>query len=382
METKKQFSRGYAIGAAVLATVFAFVVLEAASRLWLSVFANNKQIALYGTAEQVQNLEKRYERHPYLPFIPLPNYRSDKNRHNTLGYRGDEISIPKPESEFRIACLGGSTTYTTSVEDYTQSYPHLLQRYLSQKRAGLKVINAGCGKYSSWETLINLSFRVLELQPDLVIVYQNVNDVHCRLVYPYSAYRADNTASRKPYSEPRENVWTRSTAIRILATRLGLRKSMAGLLFFRTHDYVETNYTMEFCEQKRLNIYPSGIFTRHPASEMLIKNPPIYFEKNMETIVALCKANDIDVVLLTFASSPHFPNNPMSYTPEYRNAIKEHNEIIKTISLRKSIHCFDLASQMPTNPDYWCDGNHVNEKGSNTKAGLVAAYLEQSGLLP
>ncbi len=360
----------------------AFALVEIASTLWLSYLANTKQIAMYGNPKQVEKLDKLYCRHHYLPFVPLPNYQNHNNRHNSLGFRGDEIEQPKPKSEFRIACLGGSTTYTTSVDNYKKAYPYLLQDYLKRNHSNITVINAGCGKYSSWESFLNLSFRVLDLEPDLIILYQNINDIHNRLVYPYSAYKADNSGSREPYKRPTEKWWTRSAAFRILATRLGLRQSLAGMLFFRTHDYIETNYTTDFCLQKRMNVYPSKIFEKHPAGEMLKNNPPVYFKKNIENIIALCRANHIPIVLLTFASSPHFPHNPMSYSPEYRHAIEEHNDILRNIALEQDVPVFDFAEEMPIERIYWCDGNHVNEKGSNKKAELIAAYLEQSGLLP
>jgi len=86
--------------------------------------------------------------------------------------------MPKPAGQFRIVCLGGSTTYTSDVKDYRDSYPYLLEKYLkAQGYNDVTVVNAGAGSWSSWESLINFQFRVLDLDPDLIIVYHGINDI-------------------------------------------------------------------------------------------------------------------------------------------------------------------------------------------------------------
>ena len=85
----------------------------------------------------------------------------------------------KPLGEYRIACLGGSTTYTTSVEDWRLSYPALLEHELHNAGLGsVCVLNCGAAGWSSWESLINLETRVLDLDPDLIVVYHAINGGH------------------------------------------------------------------------------------------------------------------------------------------------------------------------------------------------------------
>ena len=50
--------------------------------------------------------------------------------------------------------------------------------------SNVQVINAGVVAYASWDTLANFEFRVLDLDPDIVIVYHAINDVIARLVDP------------------------------------------------------------------------------------------------------------------------------------------------------------------------------------------------------
>ena len=64
----------------------------------------------------------------------------------------------------------------------------LVEKY---KYENIEVINAGVPGYTSWETLINFQFRVLDIEPDLIIIYHGTNDTHARLVLP-KFYQSDN----------------------------------------------------------------------------------------------------------------------------------------------------------------------------------------------
>ena len=55
------------------------------------------------------------------------------------------------------------------------------------------MINAGLAGWSSWESMINFQLRLLDLEPDLIIVYHAVNVLHARLVWPPEAYQPDNS---------------------------------------------------------------------------------------------------------------------------------------------------------------------------------------------
>jgi len=147
--------------------VVALLLSEVAARFWLWKIASRRQISRYGTSEQVERIPLKHTRHHYLPFMPTPNFQEGKNKHNSLGFRGDEIQIPKPKGIFRIVLLGGSTTYTSDVPDYKKSYPYQLQTILRRQLPSVEVVNAGCIKYSTWESLANLEFRVLDLEPIL-----------------------------------------------------------------------------------------------------------------------------------------------------------------------------------------------------------------------
>jgi lysophospholipase L1-like esterase len=95
---------------------------------------------------------------------------------NQLGLRGPEIG-PKGTNEFRILSLGESTTFGSKVAE-GETYCAFLQTFLAEKipAKAVKVINGGVPAYSSFQSLKYLELRGLELRPDLVLFYHEVND--------------------------------------------------------------------------------------------------------------------------------------------------------------------------------------------------------------
>ncbi len=292
------------VGLLVVSLVLVVCLVEVGSRLYLHYLAGSDVFLRYASIEQLKDhhTQSLYAPHRHLGYIPTAGYSRGKNRHNSLGFRGEELAIPKPEGIYRVVCLGGSTTYSNEVEDYRHSFPFSLQVYLWAKGfKHVEVVNAGCPGYGSLESLLNLQLRVLEAEPDLVIVYHGVNEVHPRLVWPPTAYRRDNsgfTGSASFLQMP--SIFEYSTAARILMLRMGIIRPQGELV--RTLGRPPaTSYALMFWEQCVAGSYPTGIFEKIPVTTMLEANRPIYFEQNLRAIVNLCRLNGAEVMLSTWA---------------------------------------------------------------------------------
>src|SRR5690606_1422490 len=93
---------------------------------------------------------------------------------------------------------------------------HLSQRYPERR---IEVINAGTSGYSTFESIVNLAFRVSQLEPDLVIVYHSINDMRC-LLYPNP--QPDNTHWRAVWTKSRESPierWLANSMTYLIARR-------------------------------------------------------------------------------------------------------------------------------------------------------------------
>ncbi|WP_139264714.1 SGNH/GDSL hydrolase family protein [Desulfatibacillum alkenivorans] len=95
---------------------------------------------------------------------------------NSMGLRSPEVSAKQP-GEFRVLCLGESTTFGAGLAN-GRDYPSILEKLLSDKDGAGRytVINAGVPAWSSYQSREFLRTRGAELSPDLVVVYHEVND--------------------------------------------------------------------------------------------------------------------------------------------------------------------------------------------------------------
>lgn len=369
--------------------VITFLLVELMSRFYLWNVASENQFQKFASINQLKHrygdLESSsiYIPHRYQGYYPNPSLNRNGRIHNSLGFRGEEVVIPKPSSVYRVVTIGGSTTYSQA-ENNLHAYPYLLESVLHESGyTNVEVINAGVDSYTSLESIINLQSRVLRLEPNMVIIYHGINDIHPRLVWPPEVYQGDLSGARisNSWSLDAPELWEYSTILRMIAIRLNLIDSPISLddtLITRP----TTAYAPEFRQQVINGTYPSGIFETVSAQEMLETNKPIYFENNIRSMIAISKAYDIKPILITFAYSPNYDNNfPRVSSPEYQFAFAEHNEILKKLSTELDVELYDLEANMPDDTNYFTDGRHYTPEGNRLRAELIADFLISKALI-
>jgi hypothetical protein len=136
--------------------------------------------------------------HPYLGYSLTPSYRTppgsaQQASHNSLGFRGKETTWEKPPGVFRIVTTGGSSVYGQSESSDAAVWSQRLEDLFGEVGGRkVEVINVGCNGWSSFEMLINLELRALDFSPDLVIVYEAINDMRCALYTRGGPVTGDN----------------------------------------------------------------------------------------------------------------------------------------------------------------------------------------------
>lgn len=101
---------------------------------------------------------------------------------NNYGFRDADIVTPKPAEGYRILCIGASTTEEGPVNDLT--YPAILEMLLN-KHFGfnrIDVVNCGISGMNSLKHRMKIA-DYLALEPDLIVVYNAVNDI-CHDLFP------------------------------------------------------------------------------------------------------------------------------------------------------------------------------------------------------
>jgi len=354
---------------------------EYGARVYLDAFASREQFQRFATVEGLRASEEhapRFVRHYYLGYMPTPGYSSGDNHHTESGFRGAEFPLHKPPGTYRIVCMGGSTTYGACVDDDRDAYPAQLEGLL--RESGVKaaeVINAGTHGWTSFETLINFELRVLELEPDMVIVHHAVNDLHTRLTWPPKAFTSDNLSRRsRPTPVLSHSVLEHSTLARMILIAGGWIESPSRLDRNYGKPDNETLHTGKYRSQMESGTYPEGIFTHVSAERMMEVNTPRYFERNLRCLVALAEAHDIAVVLVSMPYDDTPGRAVPAVSPLYHKGFEEMAEVMRGIADSSSARFFDLRLAYPERTELFVDGIHMNEEGSRVKAELIHGFLK------
>ncbi|NQT22641.1 MAG: SGNH/GDSL hydrolase family protein [Candidatus Omnitrophica bacterium] len=170
----------------IITTVAVLVIIISADRL-LKLYENHvarqdiqKQCALnpgISAKQQVDyNRATQFRLEPYTVFGLKPNFKSDTVNINSLGLRGEGIQKERDDC-YRIVVLGGSAVFGGSVSDDNHTFCKLLEKQIKREaNANVEVINAGIPAFISMQELILFEDKIIELKPDLVIVFDGFND--------------------------------------------------------------------------------------------------------------------------------------------------------------------------------------------------------------
>jgi|GEM_PF-657019 len=359
---------------AILAGIgFTFLMLEILLRVYFGFMGTEAQrVAYLYSIDRILEVSNRYEGLPYVNYGLSPTHRE----HNSRGYRGAEFSIPKDEGIFRIFALGGSTTYGDSILP-EEAYPAVLQQILHDEYGytHVEVVNAGVNAYSSFDSLANLTYHVLDDDPDMVIVYHGINDVRARLVEP-SQYSGGNLQRGYWNIEALRRSLNPSVIIRFSSIQLGFAPNPN---LFET--VLSTGNQIPRCGLFEVTCESLG---NRPAADIIAENPPLYFERNYRNITAIATANGADVVFSTweyYAGELDWPN-PMTLE-HMQDAVDEQNALLIDFAAEMDVPVIDFAAaDVIDSPEYWIDGMHMLPGGTRAQAEFYAAYLIENDLLP
>ena len=352
-----------------VAILVPILLLEAGLRLWFTFFGSetDRISYVYSVEEIFGKGTTRVAGYPYINFGLATNHFD----HNSRGYRGEELQDPKRNDTFRIFALGGSTTYGVGVDAET-SYPAQLERQLrKQGYQHVEVVNAGVMAYTTYDTLANFIYHVLDDDPDMILVYHGVNDVIARLVDP-DHYTALNGI--RGLWAPNSQALPSSTLLRFIGINLGLISNPNSIEWAMplSSGAIRCNTEQDYCDELNME-----------ASRVLSLNPPTYFEQNLRHLIVLAQANGVDVVLSNWAYFPEPSNGNITMTrPHMQDGVQEHNKIVAELAEEFDLAHYDLFANLPLDATYWIDGIHLNGVGTFEQAQLYADFLIENDLIP
>ena len=148
-------------------------------------YENAKKNMFYPTVGNMY-IESQFDQNMTMQFatedglLGFENYKETTDfTINNYGFRGEDLQMPKPNGEYRIFAIGGSSTESLYIDDkdvWTQVLQENLNRENYQNKT-VKVYNAGKSGDNIQDHLSMLAHRIVHLQPDEVIVFCGINDV-------------------------------------------------------------------------------------------------------------------------------------------------------------------------------------------------------------
>ena len=125
----------------------------------------------------------------------------DKINYNSLGLRGPEFSIIKSPDTYRIFMVGGSTMIGSGATSDETTKPAILQKIFDSDNSTtqkIEVINAAFFGANSSTEFDLISQKLVRYQPDLIVIYDGLNDL--KADYPV-AYIKENWKSTCEFSK-------------------------------------------------------------------------------------------------------------------------------------------------------------------------------------
>ena len=281
--------------------------------------------------------------------IYFREYHSFLQRNPSLPYKVDSTN-------FNIFCIGGSTTEFK--DGNGRDWPSLVGKKLLDQYnfKNIKIYNLGKAWYTTQHSLINYIQNLRKYKPNLIIIMHAINDAWMNADFS----RFSNGKFREDYG----HYLGPAAYVVKFPSLVSYMKDSFNLLWYADNiEEIETDY------------FP-GL---------------IPFERNLNTIIELSRANSSLVVLLTEPNlyKDSINNQELkalemlnqeaigngkkwSYKTAF-SAMKQYNEKIKEISIKQSVFLIDLEKEIPKSLEYLYDDVHYQDKAYD----LIAEFLSK-----
>ena len=360
-----------AIAGGVLATGFA---IECAARVITAqiffdddgLFARTMYAQAFGMASASHDAGAHapaFGPHAYLPYVLDPAHTS-RGVHETnqqFLIRRSEPIRPREQVRLRILAVGGSTTHDEKIAAESLTWVHQLETALRNRYgADVDVINGGVGGYTLYENVVHYLMLLTHLQPDVVLIFQGINDVNPRIFrnqhYDYRDYN-------RAWWDPRQVV--------IEPTRGWLAATATGrLVLWLTH----------YQHISQLDIHS---LTRQPYppqqswSQNLRETPADLYRSMLENFVLLVQAQGRRPVIV--------PQLFRSLTPDdavFASGLALQNAANREVAEKLGVAFLPLEQlDAVFEPGDFVDNCHFTPLGAERMAGALAAFLERSGVI-
>lgn len=281
---------------------------------------------------------------------------------NAKGYRGRDFEFKKPTGTTRIIFFGGSAVFDVGVD---HDWPHRVEEILRQNGfPNVEVINAGIPGSATFDSFGRFFAECHLMDPDYVVLYEAWND--------FEYFRSDEPLLRvfKPYmptEDPRLNYQNRVDK------------------FICEHSQIYVRLRIHYYNWK-YRVGPEGSKPKGKLGSEITDRALNQFRVNVEMFADLAKDINAVPVLMIEARLVSADNTDADKQKiQYQYALLDHegllkafaetDEIIREIASEKNVYLIDASKEMTGRNEFFLDHVHLNEKGSEQLAQIVATEL-------
>ena len=286
-----------------------------------------------------------------LTFIPHPTYNWSLNpfhknsnnqfSHTIEGFRKTSNSntiMNNLHNTFKIICLGGSTTHCQEIDDFSKTWPSLLNSKLNNNSF---VFNFGVGGWNTLQSLNRLISWSNIIKPNLILLYQSKNDLT-----PF----VQGNLNEKIIHNDLQNIIVQFSQ----CFNLGYFKLFSKIPFFNLVFY-KLFLRKKFIQFGLLNIYK-------PHAESNTEGLKRINDKNIENILIRIEAI-FKIAEILGSKVLYIPE--LVFDKEYSAILKEkiHPKVKKISKNYSNVEYFDLYNVIEYKSEYFIDKMHFNETG-------------------
>jgi lysophospholipase L1-like esterase len=274
---------------------------------------------------------------------------------NEYGFSDEPWPIEREAGEFRVLCLGASTTESGNPKGRRGSFPYLLEPLLEERTGRpCRVMNGAISGWTTAEMVVAWFLLLRDFAPDVLVLHEAVSDLPPRFL---RSFRPDYSHWRRPLP---------SSGVHGLER--WLTASDLYVWFWLTRRGVP--------DIGELTSVPMGPRDRALNGPDLPEETARPFARNLESITRDARALGARVVLMTMPSKPGY-SGPGA--PRWTLGMQQHNELVRALARREGHDLVDAAQVFEARaaelaPEF-LDLVHLSPAGNALKAELRAELL-------
>lgn len=272
----------------IVTIIMALLIIEFSFRVMYSVKQRNAKYLTYGLSDVF-----KFNVNALNGYVKMNGPDPKCPAYFCRGFRTEPFPAKKPEGEYRIVALGGSSTMGLPF-GYLESWPCLLQKKLNgdSKYLRYRVINCGMAGQDTYGVDRLLNAEVFNLDPDMVIIYSLYN--HINFDTP-TVFKKECLLNRV-YRYLKYIFYDKSLVMMHILDRVALRRNgvlreKVDLYKYLISDCVRqcNNHGVKLMVVKQLidpEYFPKAVREARNGYDKL--GPPQQYEMYMDTIDAAC----------------------------------------------------------------------------------------------